>query len=138
MKIDYFKTEDFHSALQLFFQGLNIPVNYIAEEPVRPQEILSDTYKPDHEAFQLMNDVYFLGMVDDAAFDGNASLAPEKIKSDSDDDCSDGARRAATGAGQCRRCRRSLFDGAGDLYRPVHRHAVHAVCRTGCVYAGGH
>ncbi|MEA2039946.1 MAG: N-6 DNA methylase [Thermodesulfobacteriota bacterium] len=31
-----------------------------------------------------MNDVYFLGMVDDAAFEGNAGLAPEKIESDYD------------------------------------------------------
>ncbi len=84
MKFGYFKTEDFHSALRKFFKNLNIPVNYIAEEPARPQEILSKTYKKGHPAFQLMNDVYFLGMVDDAAFEGNAGLAPEKIESDYD------------------------------------------------------
>ena len=84
MKLGYFKTEDFHSALRIFFKNLNVPVNYIADEPARPQDILADTYKPDHPAFQLMNDVYFLGMVDDAAFEGNAGLAPEKIESDYD------------------------------------------------------
>jgi len=84
MKIDYFNTADFHSALQTFFKNLNIPVNYLAEEPVRPQEILSDTYKPENPAFQLMDDVYFLGMVDDAAFDGHDSPNPKKIKTDYD------------------------------------------------------
>jgi hypothetical protein len=79
MKLDYFKTEDFHTSLRIFFKNLNIPVNYIAEEPARPQAILSD-----HPAFQLMKDVYFLGMLDDAAFEGSASLAPEKIESDYD------------------------------------------------------
>jgi hypothetical protein len=82
--LKYFKTEDFHTALRTFFKDLNIPVNYIAEEPARPQDILSYTYKKDHPAFQLMEDAYFLGMVDDAAFEGNASLAPEKIESDYD------------------------------------------------------
>ncbi len=80
----YFKTQDFHNALRVFFKNLNIPVNYIAEEPVRPQEILSYTYKKDHSAFRLMKDVYFLGMIDDAAFEGSTSLAPEKIASDYD------------------------------------------------------
>ncbi|MEA2039947.1 MAG: hypothetical protein U9N82_08980, partial [Thermodesulfobacteriota bacterium] len=60
-ELTYFKTEDFHTALQTFFKNLNIPVNYIAEEPARPQDILTEgkTYKKDHPAFQLMNDVYF-------------------------------------------------------------------------------
>jgi hypothetical protein len=84
MKLDYFKTQDFHSALRTFFNNLNIPVNYIAEEPARPQAILAHTYKKNHPAFQLMDDIYFLGMVDDAAFEGSTSLAPEKIKSDYD------------------------------------------------------
>jgi len=83
-ELQYFKTEDFHTALQKFFKNLHIPVNYIAEESVRPQDILSSTYKEDHPAFQLMNDVYFLGMVDDAAFEGNSSLDPDKIESDYD------------------------------------------------------
>ena len=79
-------TEDFHAALRTFFKKLNIPVNYIAEEPARPQDILTEgkTYKKDHPAFQLMNDVYLLGMVDDAAFEGNDSLDPKKIESDYD------------------------------------------------------
>ena len=80
----YFKTRDFHGALQAFFKDLNIPINYIAEEPVRAQDILSSTYKAAKEAYQLMDDVYFLGMVDDAAFEGGISLDHRKIESDYD------------------------------------------------------
>lgn len=83
-ELKYFKTDDFHAALRTFFKSLNIPVNYIAEESVRPLDILEKSYKKDHPAHQLMEDVYFLGMVDDHAFAGNASLAPEKIASDYD------------------------------------------------------
>lgn len=36
----YFKPKDFHSALRDFFKSLNIPDNYIAKEPARPQAIL--------------------------------------------------------------------------------------------------
>ena len=87
MKVDlsYFKTKDLYNALQIFFKDLNIPVNYLAEESIRPQDILSaKNYKEDRESFQLMDDVYFLGMVDDAAFEGGKSLDPEKIESDYD------------------------------------------------------
>ena len=38
----------------------------------------------ENSTFQLVNEVYFVGMVDDAAFEGNKSLAVEKIKSDYD------------------------------------------------------
>jgi hypothetical protein len=86
MKTDlkYFKSTDFHTALQTFFKDLNIPVNYIAEESARAQDILSSTYKADKETYQLMDDVYFLGMVDDAAFEGGKSLDHRKIESDYD------------------------------------------------------
>lgn len=82
--LKYFKTEDFHTALQIFFENLNIPVNYLSEEPVHPRDILEETYKKAHDAFELMDDVYFLGMVDDAAFEGAKSLSSGKIESDYD------------------------------------------------------
>ncbi len=72
MDLNIFLQLDFLSALKEFFKGLKVPVNYIADEPVAPQNILSSTYR-DSEAFQLMNDVYFVGMVDDASFTGNKS-----------------------------------------------------------------
>ena len=80
--IQNFSTKDFYTALSEFFRQLNIPVDYLAEEPARPVDILTNTYKADHPAFQLMDDVYFLGMVDDATFEGNSGLDPAKIESD--------------------------------------------------------
>ncbi len=55
----------------------------MSDDPIEPREILEKTYK-DNDNFKLINEVYFLGIVDDAAFDGYGSLAPEKIKSDYD------------------------------------------------------
>ena len=68
-----------------FFQDLNIPIGTISEVSVRPEDLLERFYKEDHPAHQLMEDVYFLSMVDDAAFEDNPGLAPEKIESDYDD-----------------------------------------------------
>ncbi|MBW2742715.1 MAG: hypothetical protein JRE64_28815 [Deltaproteobacteria bacterium] len=83
MKLDYFKTEDFHAALRIFFLNLNIPVNYLADEPTSAKDVLKDTWK-NTPSFKLMNDLYFLGMVDDAAFSGNKSIDTSEIKSDYD------------------------------------------------------
>ena len=83
MDLSYFQQSDFLSALKTLFNKLDVPINYLADEPVDTKDILSDTYK-DNNSFKLINEVYFLGIVDDAAFDGYSSLAPEKIKSDYD------------------------------------------------------
>ena len=74
---------NFLPALKAFFKDLKVPMNYVADEPTTAKEILKDTYK-DNDTFQLMDDVYLVGMVDDAAFEGNKSLDAEKIKSDYD------------------------------------------------------
>jgi hypothetical protein len=74
---------NFLPALKALFKDLKVPMNYVADEPTSAKEILKDTYK-DNDTFQLMDDVYFVGMVDDAAFEGNKSLGAEKIKSDYD------------------------------------------------------
>ncbi|MBW6481622.1 MAG: hypothetical protein K0B10_01045 [Vicingaceae bacterium] len=74
---------NFLQALKELFKDLKVPVNYVADEPTSAKEILKDTYK-DNDTFQLMDDVYFVGMVDDAAFEGNKSLEADKIKSDYD------------------------------------------------------
>ena len=85
MHLDYFENIDnFYLALKTLFEDLNIPVNYIAEEPARPRDILTNTFKENHPSFQLMDDVYSLGMVDDAAFEGNKSISTDKIKTDYD------------------------------------------------------
>lgn len=81
--IKFFSELPFIVALKSFFNDLKVPMNYVADEPTTAKDILKDTYK-DNDTFQLINDVYFVGMVDDAAFDGNQSLDVEKIKSDYD------------------------------------------------------
>lgn len=83
MKLIHFKDIDFLPAIKALFKELKVPMNYVADEPTTAQEILKDTYK-DNATFQLVDDVYFVGMVDDAAFDGNKSLAVNQIKSDYD------------------------------------------------------
>jgi adenine-specific DNA-methyltransferase len=83
MDLQIFSQLDFLSALKEFFTQLGVPLNYVADEPTTAKEILKDTYK-ENGTFQLIDDVYFVGMVDDAAFEGNASLDVENIKSDYD------------------------------------------------------
>ena len=83
MKLSLFNKLTFLPAIKALFKELNVPMNYVADEPTTAQEILKDTYK-ENATFKLINDVYFVGMVDDAAFSGNKSLAAEQIKSDYD------------------------------------------------------
>lgn len=83
MNLQIFSHLDFPKAIQTFFERLSIPVNYVDFHPTTGKEILVDTYK-DNESFQLMKDVYFMGMLDDAAFVGNASKGLNDIESDYD------------------------------------------------------
>lgn len=83
MDLRIFYQINFLEALKTLFKDLKVPMNYVADEPTAAKEILKDTYK-ENDSFQLMDDVYFVGMVDDAAFEGNKSLDAEKIKSDYD------------------------------------------------------
>jgi adenine-specific DNA-methyltransferase len=83
MKLSYFRDISFLQAIKALFNELNVPVNYVADEPTTAKDILKDTYK-ENITFQLVNEVYFVGMVDDAAFEGNKSLEVDKIKSDYD------------------------------------------------------
>jgi len=85
MHLDYFENIDnFYPALKTLFEDLNIPVDYISEEPARPRDILTNTFKEANPAFKLMEDVYYLGIVDDAAFEGNKSIDTSEIKYDYD------------------------------------------------------
>lgn len=66
------QSENFLVALKAFFKALNVPINYVADEPTNAREILKECQKYD-QFFEQMDDVYFLGMVDDRAF-GNPDL----------------------------------------------------------------
>jgi tRNA1(Val) A37 N6-methylase TrmN6 len=83
MNIKYFIGSDFLTALKQLFKELKVPINYLSNDPIPVKEILKDTYK-NNSSFELVKEVYFLGMVDDAAFNENQSLPIEKIKSDYD------------------------------------------------------
>jgi len=71
--------EHFLTGLKTLFADLNVPVNYIDDKPIAPKDILSNTFKAQSEAYQLMEDVFALGMVDQAAFDGKQSDALASI-----------------------------------------------------------
>lgn len=83
MDLRIFSQLNFLQSLKALFKDLKVPMNYVADEPTTAKEMLKDTHK-ENESFQLIDDVYFVGMVDDAAFEGNNSLDAEKIKSDYD------------------------------------------------------
>ena len=72
--LSYFHTHSFLAALKAFFEGLNVPINYLADAPTDAKTVLGDTYKPDNKAHALMDEVYVLGVVDDAIFQGKRSL----------------------------------------------------------------
>lgn len=65
--------ENFFNGLKALFASLNVPVNYIDEKAIAPKEILSKTFKDNNAAYQLMDDVFVLGMVDNATFEGTKS-----------------------------------------------------------------
>ncbi len=83
MNLQIFNQITFLPAIKALFNWLKVPINFVTDEPTSAKEILKDTFK-ENETFNLINDVYFVGMVDDAAFKGNSSLAVSTIKSDYD------------------------------------------------------
>ena len=86
MDLSKFKeTDNFLTAIRhLFKEDLDVPMNIVNDEPTSFQEAVADDLYKENETTQLVDDVYFVGMIDDAAFDGNESLAPEKIETDYD------------------------------------------------------
>lgn len=83
MNLTIFRDLKFPAAIKQFFKELNVPVNYVTDDIIPVKEILNNTYK-DNDTFGLIDEVYITGMVDDAAFEGNKSLAIDNIKSDYD------------------------------------------------------
>ena len=69
--INKFHTEKFINALKAFFEELKVPVDYLVEEPASAEVILGDKFNASNDAHNLIEDVYILGMVNDAIFEGN-------------------------------------------------------------------
>lgn len=67
--IQLFNTQPFINALKAFFAELNVPMDYITDLPARPVDILGEKYNAANEAHNLIDDVYTLGLVNDAIFD---------------------------------------------------------------------
>lgn len=83
-----FHTDTFINALKAFFDELKVPVDYLADDPASPEDVLGERYKATNEAHKLIADVYALGMVNDAIFEGTETFKNisqvKKIKSDYD------------------------------------------------------
>lgn len=86
--ISKFHSEPFIDALKAFFEELKVPVDYLADEPASAADILGERFKATNEAHKLIDDVFVLGMVNDAIFEGTETfkdLAQVKnLKSDYD------------------------------------------------------
>lgn len=69
-----FHTDSFINALKAFFEELKVPVDYLADEPASPADVLGERFKATNEAHKLIADVYALGMVNDGIFEGNETF----------------------------------------------------------------
>lgn len=72
--LESFLSQPFITALKAFFKELNIPIDYIADEPAKPKLILGDNLKDDNVIHQLINEVYAVGVVNDAIFEGTTTF----------------------------------------------------------------
>lgn len=79
LDLQTFANEPFLIALRQLFVSLRIPVNYISELPADPADILGDYYRPLHPAHALIQEVYALGVVDDAAFENPNLIGFENL-----------------------------------------------------------
>ncbi|MCK6639418.1 MAG: N-6 DNA methylase [Bacteroidia bacterium] len=83
-----FHTDSFINALKAFFEELKVPVDYLADEPASAADILGERFKATNEAHKLITDVFALGMVNDAIFDGTETFKNlaqvKKLKADYD------------------------------------------------------
>jgi hypothetical protein len=62
---------------------LNLPILEIADEPMTPTEVLGEYHKS-NETFDLIHEVYTIGMLDDAAFEGSKAKDYEELTEDYD------------------------------------------------------
>lgn len=83
-----FHTDSFINALKAFFEELKVPVDYLADEPASPADVLGERFKATNEAHKLIDDVFALGMVNDAIFEGTETFKNlaqvKKLKADYD------------------------------------------------------
>ena len=79
MKLSIFNELDFLPALRALFKELQVPINAVTDSSIDARDILTNTYR-DRESFRLIDEVYFLGMVDDGAFRGKGAIALASVQ----------------------------------------------------------
>ena len=79
MNLQIFKEKSLFEAMKSFFQELNVPISEVTEDPANPEDIVSSYFNEENEAHLLIDTVYFLGMVNENAFDGEEN--PDSLKS---------------------------------------------------------
>ena len=66
-----FATQPFIIALKGFLDSLHIPFNAISDMPTNASGIMGELYKSQNKAHQIVGDVYWVGIVNDAIFENN-------------------------------------------------------------------
>jgi adenine-specific DNA-methyltransferase len=79
MKLSIFNELDFLPALRALFKELQVPINAVTDSSINARDILTSTYR-DRESFNRIDEVYFLGMVDDGAFRGKGAIALASVQ----------------------------------------------------------
>jgi hypothetical protein len=86
MNLRIFKEQSLFEAMKSFFLELNVPISEVTEDPASPEDILSTYFNEAIEAHSLIATVYFLGMVNENAFDGEEnSDSLKSIKASKED-----------------------------------------------------
>lgn len=86
MNLKIFKEQSLFEAMKSFFQELNVPISEVTEDPANPEDIVSTYFNETNEAHSLIDTVYFLGMVNENAFDGEEnSDSLKSIKASKED-----------------------------------------------------
>jgi Spy/CpxP family protein refolding chaperone len=86
MDLKIFKEQSLFEAMKSFFQDLNVPISEVTEDPANPEDIVSNYFNENNGAHALIDTVYFLGMVNEKAFDGEEnSDSLKSIKASKED-----------------------------------------------------
>lgn len=86
MNLHNFKEKSLFDAMKSFFQELNVPVSEVTEDPANPEDIVSTYFNEANPAHALIDTVYFLGMVNEKAFDGEENAdSLQSIKASKED-----------------------------------------------------
>lgn len=86
MDLKIFTEQSLFEAMKSFFHELNVPISEVTEDPANPEDIVSTYFSETNEAHSLIDTVYFLGMVNENAFDGEEnSDSLQSIKASKED-----------------------------------------------------